>query len=446
MARREGEASGGETKGAKGRAARVVAAVLVAAGLLAFVIASNRHSALQVCGQTLPSGANRPVTLCHAVGASDAPVILGVVVIVLLLLPDFAEIAIPGLVSLKRRVETQEQRQDTLEERLQFAISQSANQSVNVGMPVLADQKTFEELLERVKAQDAKEVAGVEPGVEETQRTEETLHEEQPASAEDVVEDEQAPQIGVEITPASEEDVALGVEPIAGELAVELLRRAERLRRLAAEAESLDARLQASVVTPSGLSFSAPDSTYQLMKWWRTYREELGYVQAARNSVAHAQELDNETLRGAVELARKLEAALPADIDPTGREAPLYVQVKGFEQRVVGWLAAQGVRVERSRERRFDLAGSADGEVVLVELKVTRRPVSRSQLVGWIAQFLDAARSVSGARLMLFVSGSLTADAQDYAASAGAEVYVERVVGDFTRIDQGGAARSDSNP
>jgi hypothetical protein len=124
---------------------RLLIVGLIAIVLLAFVLASTYSRSFQSCTREPATSGNRTVEVCRPVATSDAPVVIGIVLIVLLLLPDFSEVAVPGLVSLRRRVDQQGQRQDRLEERLQVAISQKATAQVNQVMPVLATPEMFEQ-------------------------------------------------------------------------------------------------------------------------------------------------------------------------------------------------------------------------------------------------------------------------------------------------------------
>src|SRR6266540_749607 len=63
----------------------------------------------RVCEDKLATvGGQAVVRACHAPSVSDLPVVGGLLLQVLMLIPDLAEIGIPGFVSLKRRVEEHE--------------------------------------------------------------------------------------------------------------------------------------------------------------------------------------------------------------------------------------------------------------------------------------------------------------------------------------------------
>lgn len=400
------------------RATRVCLAVCVALLLLGYVIASNSHEALQSCSDQLPDGQVGSIRVCEPVAATDAPVMLGVLLVALLLLPDFAEIAVPGLVSLKRRVETQEHRQERFEERLQaIAVSQSQSNNTQI---ILADEETFRASQDKVR----RDVSHGDGGIPaDDQREEEEL---EPPSAESTTEPGH-----------SERDVDTeSVEQAL--LASQLIRLAEDLAREAQLAEAIEARLAATVVTSSGASYSPGGRDLALLSWWRRYREELQLVRSARNTVAHGGRLDVDTLRGAVDLAQTLLDALPRDsshMRPPGRDEFRWRHAQ-LVDKAREWLNAQGVRIDTTltdgpRDRGFDLIGRADDRVVLVEMKIWSRRVHRGDLVSSTAQLEDRGRNYPGARLILIVScPSATPEATDFARTAGrVEVYFETAHG-----------------
>jgi hypothetical protein len=409
-----------------GRRVRLGLAGLVALGLLGFVTGSGHWRGIQSCGEVLQTGQTQPVTVCTPIAATGAPVLVGVILIVLLLLPDFAEVAIPGLLSLKRKVEQQERRQDALESRIQNVVSQSTTTHFNQHfVPFVADPSAFEERSRRVDAlEGARDDAlaieqGRGPEDDEEEESDEVSAAEEPKLEPDV-------QPSAPSSRQDEEDSAL--------LAQELIRRWEDLSRAAAQAESLALRQDAQVVSASGPTFSVTPSEVRLIDWWRTFREELEYVHAARNSVAHARAIDTETLRQAVELATKLQAALP-DFAIYSEVDLRYMSLQ-FERRLQDWIRGQGlsdIPVDARTRRRFDVLGrTPDGQTVIAEAKIARRKITRATLVSWVAQLMDNARDFPDARLILAISGpGLVPSAQRFAVEGPVEVYIERRPGEF---------------
>lgn len=56
------------------------------------------------------TGTNAVVRVCRPLAVTDPPVAGALLLVVLLLLPDLAEVGIPGFLTLKRRVEQQEEK------------------------------------------------------------------------------------------------------------------------------------------------------------------------------------------------------------------------------------------------------------------------------------------------------------------------------------------------
>ena len=111
---------------------RALAVVVAVAAVVAVAT-----GAAEVCADTLtPAGA--VVRTCRAPQLSDGLVVASLVVMLLLLLPDLAEIGVPGLLTLRRRVEEQESRLETEEARRELLESQVTNLAVRVSQTATA--------------------------------------------------------------------------------------------------------------------------------------------------------------------------------------------------------------------------------------------------------------------------------------------------------------------
>lgn len=77
----------------------------------------------RVCSDAL-TGGGQVVTTCHAPQATDAVVVAYVLFVLLLLGPDLAEAGVPGLFTLRRRVDEHESRLETEEDRRELLESQ----------------------------------------------------------------------------------------------------------------------------------------------------------------------------------------------------------------------------------------------------------------------------------------------------------------------------------
>jgi hypothetical protein len=141
------------------RLLRRVLAALLLVGLLAIAASSSLAERPRVCEEQLAQVGTQPIARsCRPVQATDPPFILGVLVILALVLPDFSKIEILGFLSLQRRLQEQEERQTGLETQLQnlnLRILQQVSQRTNVYNFVgpHEDLSRFEERLDE-KAQE----------------------------------------------------------------------------------------------------------------------------------------------------------------------------------------------------------------------------------------------------------------------------------------------------
>lgn len=303
-------------------------------------------------------------TVCQPVAATDAIVLIALLVIVLLLLPDFAEVAIPGLISLRRRVAETERRQDTLEQRLEA----TAQASASVYMPLLVDEAALDVSLRRVRGEEE----GVRPVEEETP-----------------------------------------IDPQTAVVGQELLTRWERLDAALRSAQQGvgDPRYRTSREMPP----------LELIEWARDYEEELNYVRAARNAIAHGQPIDPPTLDKALELARAIEEVLP-------QEPPLAQAVR-FEGLVREWLEREGYEIDpRSilAGAGFDFFARSGGQQIVIDVRLLRNRASAATLRAWVNRLLSAQSRTGSSRAMLVVSApGLTTAARQVASVTAVDVYVQ---------------------
>lgn len=83
---------------------RLAIASILTAAPIAAVVLSHFISAMEVC-EELVADNGQVVRTCNPITAIDLPLLgLWVLLILLILLPDFSELSIPGLISLKREV------------------------------------------------------------------------------------------------------------------------------------------------------------------------------------------------------------------------------------------------------------------------------------------------------------------------------------------------------
>lgn len=258
---------------------RWILALLVALAAAAFYLHALDHQSL--CHQELSGEFPKPLEVCGSPRLLDlAPFAL---IISVLLWPDLGELAVAGLFTLRRRVDQQQERQESVESRLtqvdqqltQLATlsqvqsqNQNANPTINVYPP---DQ----EVLRRgIDAREAEAGADDEDEAEEPQ--------------------EEAPPVprGMPGDGDAERQRLLG----------EFMREYARLEpfilppgnRLARELESLDAT-----------------SREQVMHWREMFDREINALRQTRNSAVHQPELVSPaTLSGAIANTRELSRIL----------------------------------------------------------------------------------------------------------------------------------------
>jgi hypothetical protein len=261
-------------------ALRQVVAIIVIALAATLVILSNLASWPRVCADAVATvGPNAVVRTCSPIGL---PALIPVAVLVVALLwPDLSEVAIPGLVTLRRTIEEQAQRQSVLEHRiLQIQNSQTAQQQVTVLMTT--------EHLQRLP-EEAKEKAPLLEG------------------------NGRLTQRDIGLTPGAGRSGPPAGATVA-ELGMMVLTVWEEL-----------ARVLAAIDDPRGHGMRAAsdrftDEQLRLIERWRDlYDQEINVVQAARNAVAQggqpslsASDLQ-QVIRTGKELLRVLWTRLPTD-------------------------------------------------------------------------------------------------------------------------------------
>lgn len=110
------EAAKGWTRAS--RVARWIASAAIALSASVYAIGSTIHSGWHDCSTetTKDAAATKVVVSCRAIGP-DRLIPLGIL-IAILLAPDLSELAIPGLITLKRRLEETDKKQEQLERRV----------------------------------------------------------------------------------------------------------------------------------------------------------------------------------------------------------------------------------------------------------------------------------------------------------------------------------------
>lgn len=145
-------------------AVRRVLAVALIVGLLALVGRTYFDRSAAVCREEL--GSNGTVqTVCGPVGLEDVPFLsLALFAALIFLLPDFGEIAVPGIATLRRRVDQTERRQEELSSQITQLSVQQMSQSVNLSVGLDLANQSAEETVGRIRrGQPLRSVRRTEP-------------------------------------------------------------------------------------------------------------------------------------------------------------------------------------------------------------------------------------------------------------------------------------------
>lgn len=236
---------------------------------LAFAITAGLGSAALrgwiICSDELAqTGSREVVRVCRRPGVTDIDIVLPLLAVVLLLLPDLAEVGLPGGFTLKRTVEqqgaqldAQAQRQDALERSVQLVqLTQRTSAVARSGDTIFILPNDVQAALSGLGQKERRFEEDAEYMVPESPRP---------------------PPV---------------VSRARAQLEAELLRLAAELER---DIELAEAPSEAEAADRSSL-----------LRWRTLFAEEMDVVRAVRNSVAHARPLRDEDLEAAAELARTL--------------------------------------------------------------------------------------------------------------------------------------------
>jgi hypothetical protein len=256
----------------------------------------------QVCEDKLATvGTNAVVRICRPPTLSDVPVAAGLLLVLLLFLPDLSEIGIPGFVSLKRQVQEQDSRILDLDAKInstvdvQQAVTQSVDPQASANVINYTDfSAVFRDLRSRAGYFD-----------------------EHALSPNDVPQDRAQLQVDLlRIWERLEPLVRVGrltttripsESYYPGNLRTNLSleewqeqQRPAREKRLTLQA-SRDAQIES--ILEEKLK---PEKVVAIKDWFLNFQQEIQIVQDARHAVAHAKEVETEKLRAAVRLASSL--------------------------------------------------------------------------------------------------------------------------------------------
>jgi hypothetical protein len=293
-----------ERKPSKGQVARWVFACITA--LAAAVFYLHGVTAQAICRDVVDSG--RVISLCGPPGLNELmPFAL---VILVLLAPDFTELAIPGLLSLKRAVTRQEGRQDQVEMKL-AQVEQRVDNRISVTVLNAAEQAvaTKAKIFRREDTGD-EEPPGEAPPPEPPEKPRDGAGEEtREAPRHQAEADEAVPTDGPDEPVVVKED-GKGAEP-PGLITSEDDARASLTLQLAWLTKNLTqyetiSRLRE--VDPSERMAALTERQQKAVdRWYTVFKEEIGLVKEFRNALIHnPYAIDLDELREAVRIGRRL--------------------------------------------------------------------------------------------------------------------------------------------
>lgn len=316
------------------------AMLLLVAGIVGIII-----SRWTVCEERLATvGGQAVVRVCRPPALTDLPVVTGLLVALLLLLPDMVEIGIPGFISLKRRVEDQEAKLAGLELQLaqsvdlhQAAVQEADSRATALNFNLIDVQgalrafrdKAGEEVpgfhdaaqwvarvsLQRgqLEAQLLRVWARLQPLVD---LSEYALYDEKR-----IRDAESRVDWAERLYQMSQEDRQLALQEMQDKRPQvakrgtrdfvrsesETLDAAERLRRARTHLKTVMAKSKPTA-GPDGLQLTS-EQLGVLRKWRIDFMQEVSIVETAQGAVAQAEPIDDDKLAAAVRLAEGLLAA-----------------------------------------------------------------------------------------------------------------------------------------
>ena len=258
---------------------------------LAVVVAGivGGSGAWTVCHQETDAARSDPVVeVCSPPDISSLQVISGMIFILLLLWPELSEIGLPGGLMLKRRVERQEDevrahalRQQALEDRLDAlqvqqqvalagAAAQAHSHAGNVFVLAGAPQRALSELLEKQEQFEA--IAESEGRSAFAIQRESSMR-----------------------SPPTERAV----------LEAELIRLASQIEQWAIVAERYPSVGPVAAAMVGGVPLKASQLA-ALLEWREWFDNEIRIVRAMRNAIVESDQVGDDDLKAAVEIARTL--------------------------------------------------------------------------------------------------------------------------------------------
>ncbi len=281
-----------------------------------------------MCEERLANTGNQgAVRVCHPLAVTDASVLAGLLLVLLLLLPDLSEIGIPGFLSLKRQVSQQESKLEDQAARLasfqsQLAQAMESQQTVtqNADPRAIATNVNvydFNALLQRAEAKAPNLFTTAHEFTHETipaaqaqleirllriwARLEAPIAQAQQLDRRNELDQRNAEAL---VNTLLHEEKNIGIELDAlsqrGNVSAAALQNVRRR-----EAEVMQVRRQAEAEL---LELSDPTDIEKgpAWRWCRDFQQEIEVVRAARDAVIRAEFIEDNKLSAAVRLAEGL--------------------------------------------------------------------------------------------------------------------------------------------
>lgn len=272
-------------------------ALLVAVAGVIYMLGGVEHQTL--CHGAIATEGEEVVKVCGAPGITQ--LLPFIVVIALLLAPDLSELAIPGLLSIKRRVEEQGRRQERIEAEL-VRVEQNVRLSANTYLAVhnhgIAEldlralelkQSQFEEELEEMRGDKGNDLGPEEPPPAEPVPQPQPPDKDGGGAGENAAQsalDESEKTREAEATSRDDTDRAVGdkvsdEEDQRASLTLQLLWLVKNLEQY--EAISRMRRSDPS----QRMAALTEDQQERVDRWYNLFGEELKAAREVRNAVAH---------------------------------------------------------------------------------------------------------------------------------------------------------------
>jgi hypothetical protein len=284
----------------RGQLIRWLLACLTALVAAAFYL--HGVQAQTICRDVVDSG--QVVNLCGPPGLND--LVPFALVILVLLAPDFTELAIPGLLSLKRAVTRQESRQDQVEMKL-AQVEQRVDNRISVTVLNAAEQDVVTKAkLFQQKEEDEEPPGGEAPPIEPPEQpsgggTEETR--EAPGPDQEASEEKSGEPEAVEKDEGSSE--APGLITSKDDARASLTLQLAWLTKNLTQYETIS-RLRE--VDPTERMAALTEKQQKAVdRWYTVFKEEIDVVREFRNALMHnPYAVDLDELKEAVRIGRRL--------------------------------------------------------------------------------------------------------------------------------------------